>query len=254
MSRVATLQWHNGKVNTLVGCPGNLVNYLLSASVDGTIAVWNTKNHKNEHILVAHELGVKKLAYEPRSRMMASIGHGKVSDIVVEICSFVVWHCLVMLLVYFHFIFYFPFFLHLVCFVSLFLPLLLCNATRSSQFPEHQLTLLAIFRSIGSCISFIHENKQNKIKMKQVSMRATLWALIWKVNDTNGHATVVATLKGHLVPLLDVAIVVEPERYDFFFFLFFFFSLFFLSHFFLRSLSLIIFLLFIFSLSRYVFS
>ena len=41
--RECSLQWHNGVVTDIIELPGNVTSLLLTASEDGTIAIWDAR-------------------------------------------------------------------------------------------------------------------------------------------------------------------------------------------------------------------
>lgn len=78
----ATLVWHTSKVTHLLELEGNVKNYLVSASEDGTIVMWDMKSNKviADRVLEADEYGVAGLCFSQPLELLASWGlPGKVS-------------------------------------------------------------------------------------------------------------------------------------------------------------------------------
>ena len=74
--KIRSLVWHTSHVTDMVEVPGNVMNHLVSASHDGSLVLWDMRTYTcvEDRVIVAHEFGVRAIAYSHRLGLLASYG------------------------------------------------------------------------------------------------------------------------------------------------------------------------------------
>lgn len=70
--QISSHRFHDGKINSIETCPAAL-NYLVTASLDRTVGVWDIRNLEKEVATIGHNLAVSHAAFSPDGTSICSV-------------------------------------------------------------------------------------------------------------------------------------------------------------------------------------